>query len=99
MRKNINVISTFDGIATGLVALKELGYEPNYYASEIEQNAISIAMKNHPEIVQMGDVTRVRYKDGFLEYVIKDTTSYEEWGTVEYDVKNVGKIDLLIKVK
>lgn len=57
MRKDITVLSTFDGIATGLVALKDLGYTPTYYASEIEENAISVAMKNHPEIIQLGDVT------------------------------------------
>jgi DNA (cytosine-5)-methyltransferase 3A len=56
---NINVISLFDGVSTGLVALKELGYSPNYYASEIELGAIDVAMKNHPEIIQMGDVTKL----------------------------------------
>jgi hypothetical protein len=59
MNKNINVLSLFDGISTGLIALKELGYKSNYYASEIEEGAISVAMYNHPEIVQLGDVTKV----------------------------------------
>lgn len=60
MRKNINVLSTFDGISTGLLSLKELGYEPIYYASEIEEGAIKVAMKNHPEIIQLGDVRTVK---------------------------------------
>ena len=58
--KNITVLSTFDGIATGLLTLKELGYNVNYYASEIEEGAMKVAMKNHPEIVQIGDVRKVR---------------------------------------
>ena len=66
MRKDINVLSTFDGIATGLVALKELGYTPNYYSSEIEENAMSVAMKNHPEIIKLGDVTKVTYDHRLL---------------------------------
>lgn len=96
MKKDINVLSLFDGIATGMVALKDLGYTPNYYASEIEQGAISVAMKNHPEIVEMGDVTRVRFRDGVLEYVISDTTGTEDFGLIEYGAKKVDRIDLLI---
>ena len=66
MNKNINVLSLFDGISTGLVALKELGYEPNYFASEIEFGAIDVSMKNHPEIKQMGDVTKLSFNNGAL---------------------------------
>lgn len=80
--KNITVLSTFDGIATGLLTLKELGYTVNYYASEIEEGAMKVAMKNHPEIVQIGDVTKVKYSDGIL---------YTEKGNF-----NVGKIDLIL---
>ena len=55
--KKMNVLSLFDGISCGLVALKEMGVEvENYYAYEIDDTAIKIAMKNHPEIKQCGDV-------------------------------------------
>lgn len=53
----MNVLSLFDGIACGLVALKRAGIKvDNYYASEIDKYAIQIAMKNHPEIIQLGDI-------------------------------------------
>ena len=92
MKKDINVLSTFDGIATGLVALKELGYTPNYYSSEIEECAISVAMKNHPEIIKLGDVTKVSFKDGVLTHEFK----YDGSNDVCYRNMGVGQIDLLI---
>jgi DNA-cytosine methyltransferase len=55
----INVLSLFGGIECGLVALKKLGIKINkYYSSEIDKYAIQIANKNHPEIVQLGDITK-----------------------------------------
>lgn len=58
----MNVLSCFDGISAGLVALKRAGIPVNnYYASEIDKHAIKVAMHNHPEIVQLGDITN--YKD------------------------------------
>lgn len=53
----MTVLSLFDGISCGLVALKNLGIEiDTYYAYEIDKDAIKIAMKNHPEIQQRGNV-------------------------------------------
>lgn len=53
----INILSVFDGMACGLVALKRAGIPvDNYYASEIDKYAMQIAKKNHPEIVHLGDV-------------------------------------------
>lgn len=53
----MNVLSLFDGISCGLQALKELGIPiDTYYASEIDKYAIEVAQKNHPEIIQLGDV-------------------------------------------
>lgn len=92
-KKYINVLSLFDGIATGLVALKELGYIPNYYASEIEPSAIEVAMKNHPEIIQMDDVRKLSFKNGILyskdwvEYLNKD---------IIIQKRTIGNVDLLI---
>jgi site-specific DNA-cytosine methylase len=31
-----------------------------YYASEIDKHAIKVAMKNHPDIIQIGDVCEVK---------------------------------------
>ena len=53
----INVISLFDGISCGVVALKRVGViVGKYYASEVDKYAIQIANKNNPEIIQMGDI-------------------------------------------
>lgn len=61
------VLSLFDGIACGLVALKKRGFSvQQYFASEIEPNAIKVAKKNHPEIIEIGDVSKIAYKDGIL---------------------------------
>lgn len=62
MRK-INVVSLFDGMAGARIALDKLGIECNYYASEIDKWAIKVAMKNYPDIVQLGDVTKVTKGD------------------------------------
>jgi site-specific DNA-cytosine methylase len=94
MKKDINVLSVFDGIATGLVALKELGYTPNYYSSEIEESAIMVATKNHPEIIKLGDVTKVSYKDGYLNHTIYE---YDDGENFQFEQgSHLTKIDLLI---
>ncbi|HZK19361.1 MAG TPA: DNA (cytosine-5-)-methyltransferase [Treponemataceae bacterium] len=57
----MNVLSLFDGISCGKVALDRavIKYD-KYYASEIDKYAIKIAMKNHPDIIQLGDVRDVK---------------------------------------
>ena len=56
----MNVLSLFDGCGMTYQALKNLGIKvDNYYASEIDKYAIQIAMKNHPDIKQLGDVTNL----------------------------------------
>ena len=53
----MNVLSLFGGIETGLIALKELGVKiDNYYSSEIDKYASSVARFNHPEIIELGTV-------------------------------------------
>lgn len=60
----LRVLSLFDGIACGMQAFKELGIPIDvYYASEIEPNAIKVAKANHPEIVEIGDVTEINFND------------------------------------
>lgn len=57
MKTGINVVSFFDGMACGFVALKRDGIKVNkYYAFEIDKYTIKIAQKNHPEIIELGDV-------------------------------------------
>jgi len=58
--KKLKVLSLFDGISVAQQALKELGFDVEYYASEIDKYAISITQKNHPNTVQMGDVKNIK---------------------------------------
>lgn len=56
---SINVLSLFDGISCGRVALDKAGLRVNcYYSSEVEKNAIKIADKNYPQDKpnRLGDV-------------------------------------------
>lgn len=60
--EKIRVLSLFDWMSCGLQALKEAWIEvETYYASEIDKYAIQIAKKNHPEIIELGDVKNWRY--------------------------------------
>ena len=60
----INVLSLFDGISCGRVALERIGIKINrYYASEVDKYAIQIAQKNYPDTIQLGDVKKVRGVD------------------------------------
>ncbi len=60
----MNVLSLFDGISCGMVALERAGIPVDaYYASEIDKNAIAISQKNYPNIIHLGDVTKWREWD------------------------------------
>jgi DNA (cytosine-5)-methyltransferase 3A len=53
----MRVLSLFDGISCGRVALERAGIEvETYYASEIDKHAIAVSTKNYPDIVQLGSV-------------------------------------------
>lgn len=61
--KELTVLSLFDGIACGRVALERAGIPvKQYIASEIEPNAIKVAMSNYPDIEQIGDVVKINTK-------------------------------------
>lgn len=60
----INVLSLFDGISCGRVALERAGIKiDTYYASEIDKYAIEISRKNYPDIIQLGDIKKWKYWD------------------------------------
>ena len=62
----MNVLSLFDGMSCGQIALNRLGVKyDNYYAAEIDKYAIEIAKKNYPDTIHLGDVTKVYGKDLF----------------------------------
>lgn len=57
----MNVLSLFDGMSCGQIALSQLGFKiDNYFASEIEPYAIKVAKKNFPNTHHIGDVTKVK---------------------------------------
>lgn len=59
----MKVVSMFDGISCGMVALERAGiYVERYVAYEIEPNAIKISKKNYPQIEHCGDVTTADFK-------------------------------------
>ena len=79
----MNVLSLFDGMSCGQIALDKVGikYE-NYFASEIDTPAIKVTKHNFPYTIHIGDVRNITYTNGILK---TDNGDY-----------NVGKIDLLI---
>lgn len=64
MAKITNVLSLFDGLSCGQIALKELGAKVDkYYASEIDKFAIEQTQHNFPNTIQLGSVTDVKAKN------------------------------------
>ncbi|XP_066526422.1 uncharacterized protein [Hoplias malabaricus] len=61
LRRPIRVLSLFDGIATGYLVLKDLGFKvEKYVASEVDDESITISMVNHDgKITQVNDVRRI----------------------------------------
>ncbi len=58
----MKVLSLFDGIGTGRLVLDQLGIPVEaYYASEIDEKAVSISARHYPDIIQLGDVNRVDF--------------------------------------
>lgn len=56
----MKVLSLFDGISCGRVALERAGIKiDKYFASEIDKYAIQVSKKNWPDIVHIGDVKNV----------------------------------------
>ena len=60
----MKVLSLFDGMSCGQIALDQLGIPvETYYASEIDKYAIQVTQANYPNTVQVGDVTNLDPKD------------------------------------
>ncbi len=56
----MNVLSLFDGISCGRLALERAGIKVNnYYASEIDKWAMQISKKNYPDIWQLGKAEEI----------------------------------------
>jgi len=60
----IRVLSLFDGMSCGQLALQKLGIEVDtYYASEIDKYAIQVAKENFPKTIHVGDVCQLKSED------------------------------------
>ncbi len=59
----INVLSLFDGMSCGRIALDKLDIPCQYYASEIDKYSIKVSQANYPDTIQLGDVTQVYWKN------------------------------------
>lgn len=82
-KEGLVVLSLFDGMSCGQLALEKVGIKVDkYYASEIKTYGIEVTQDNFPNTIQIGDVTKVSYKDGVL--------------STENGSFDVGKIDLII---
>ena len=70
----MNVLSLFDGMSCGQIALNKLGIGVNnYYAAEIDKYAIEITQKNYPDTIQLGDVTK--WEDWDIDWSSIDVVS------------------------
>lgn len=64
MQNQINVLSLFDGMSCGQIALNRIGIKPSkYYAAELDKYAITVTQANYPGTIQLGDVTKWREWD------------------------------------
>src|SRR5690554_8051032 len=64
MKKGINVLSLFDGMSCGRIALERAGIKVNnYFASEIDKHAIKVTQHNYPDTIQLGSVTEIKGTD------------------------------------
>jgi len=57
----MNILSLFDGISCGQVALERANIKiDKYFASEIDKYAIQVTQKNYPNTIQLGDITKIK---------------------------------------
>jgi site-specific DNA-cytosine methylase len=87
----MNVLSLFDGMSCGQIALNNLGIKvDNYFASEIDKYAIQIAKKNFPDTIHVGDVTKLSYSD-YRGCLVREKES-----KYIVDIPNSKRIDLIM---
>ena len=64
IKNDINVLSLFDGMSCGQIALNKLGIKyDKYFASEIDKDAIKVTLNNYPNTIQIGSVLDVKGSD------------------------------------
>ncbi len=59
--KDMNVLSLFDGMSCGQIALNRCGIKyDKYFASEIKKHAIQLTQYHYPNTIQLGDVRKIK---------------------------------------
>lgn len=62
--RGLNVLSLFDGMSCGQIALHKAGIKvAKYYASEIKEHGIRVTQHNFPDTIQLGDVRNIKAID------------------------------------
>ena len=89
----MRVLSLFDGMSCGQIALNKVGIEVSeYIASEIQPQSIQITQKNYPETRQIGDVTKLSVQDlddlGEIDLLIGGSPCQNLSRTVINDIKH-----------
>ena len=60
----ITVLSLFDGMSCGRLALDRVGIKvKNYFASEIDKHAIKVTQHNYPDTIQLGDINKINLEE------------------------------------
>jgi len=60
----MNVLSLFDGMSCGQIALERANIKYNkYFASEIDQHAIKVSKNNYPNTIYLGDIIKIKGED------------------------------------
>jgi len=60
----MNVLSLFDGMICGQIALNRCGIKyDKYFASEIKKEAIQVTQYNYPNTIQLGDIKKIKASD------------------------------------
>lgn len=73
--EEIVVLSMYDGIGTGRYCLDKMGFtNVTYYAYEIDKPAMTVALSNYPDIIQLGDAFDLRRDDWELGKRFENTT-------------------------
>lgn len=76
--EEIVVLSMYDGIGTGRYCLDKMGFtNVTYYAYEIDKPAMTVALSNYPDIIQLGDAFDLRRDDRELGKRFEHTTEQE----------------------
>jgi len=87
----MKVLSLFDGMSCGQIALERAGIKVDqYFSCEIKPHAIKVTQANYPNTIQLGDITKIGIAKPFLDYWIYNKETGER-------LYNIGDgIDLVI---